>query len=596
MSKLLDINNATKVFRLGGAIRGRKLTAIDQVSLSISDEKPSILSVVGESGCGKTTLCKMILRIHGIDGGDISLAGNSFAISDTLKGNKFTKSMFTQFWKSIILLLIIGAFSMFLTNYITLYAQYTDVLNEVQRIQTLDREIQDLELRREELERQAELPGASARLPQQISELGWFISDLNRLYRDYLENDGVATLEAVSASAVSLRQDTTQHILTRSLMMGAALVLSALIYLVLARKDFKELSSLGMPRHVAVMKSLVPVAIVGLLGMIIGGFISWNNVYGQVADALNHIHNPEGLAPSASDEVRWLSRIIASSEEAAMFTFFERSLLIIGKLIVLLGLTAIGACLIAKNPEKRVDVYDFKRFRNDVQPIFQNPYETFSMRKRVDSYLFSTARRLGMASNRKEAEAVVDDVLRSVGLSYAVVKGKYAAQFSGGELQRISIARALIPRPKFIVADEPVAAIDASMKMNIVNLFKELKDKYNVSFIYITHDLSTAYYVSDYMATLYRGALIEYGPAKEVMDNPAHPYTELLMNAVPRVGDKWDESAVMPDMEEKEYAIAYCKFAPRCPYATDECRSDRPKVVNISDTRSVLCNFPLVKA
>jgi len=200
-----------------------------------------------------------------------------------------------------------------------------------------------------------------------------------------------------------------------------------------------------------------------------------------------------------------------------------------------------------------------------------------------------------MGKNRKEAEQVVDEVLRSVGLSLAVVRGKYTAQFSGGELQRISIARALIPRPKVIVADEPVAAIDASMKMNIVNLFKELKDKYNVSFIYITHDLSTAYYVSDYMATLYRGALIEYGPAKEVMDNPGHPYTELLMNAVPRVGDKWDENVVLPDMEEKEYSITFCKFAPRCPYATDECRKDRPKVVAINETRSVLCNYPLVK-
>ena len=105
----------------------------------------------------------------------------------------------------------------------------------------------------------------------------------------------------------------------------------------------------------------------------------------------------------------------------------------------------------------------------------------------------------------------------------------------------MSIARALITRPKLIVADEPVSAVDASVKMNIVNLFKELKDKYNVSFIYVTHDLSTAYYISDYIATLYRGCLIEYGPAKEVMDAPAHPYTELLVNAVPVVGVKWDE-------------------------------------------------------
>lgn len=239
--------------------------------------------------------------------------------------------------------------------------------------------------------------------------------------------------------------------------------------------------------------------------------------------------------------------------------------------------------------------YDPLQFRLDVQPIFQNPYESFSARKPVDSYLFNTALRLNIAKNRAEAEKIIDETLRNVGMSLAGIKGKYPTQFSGGELQRISIARALITRPKLIIADEPVAAIDASMKMNIVNLFKELKDKYNVSFIYITHDLSTAYYVSDYIATLYRGCLIEYGPAKEIMDRPAHPYTELLMNAVPRVGDKWDQSMVMPDVEDKEYAITYCKFAPRCPYATDQCRQNRPDMAVLSPTRKVLCVHPLVQ-
>ncbi|NLX82375.1 MAG: ABC transporter ATP-binding protein, partial [Clostridiales bacterium] len=140
--------------------------------------------------------------------------------------------------------------------------------------------------------------------------------------------------------------------------------------------------------------------------------------------------------------------------------------------------------------------YDAMRFRLDVQPIFQNPYESFSARKPVDSYLYNTALRLGIAKNREQADEVVDQTLKDVGLSLQMVKGKYSAQFSGGELQRVSIARALITKPKLIIADEPVAAIDASLKMNIVNLFKELKDKYKVSFIYITHDLSTAYYIA----------------------------------------------------------------------------------------------------
>lgn len=252
-------------------------------------------------------------------------------------------------------------------------------------------------------------------------------------------------------------------------------------------------------------------------------------------------------------------------------------------------------CLSGKDYANRKE-FDSMQFRKAVQPIFQNPYESFSPRKTVDTYLYNTALRLKIASNREAARHLIDETLHDVGMSLAVVQGKYPTQFSGGELQRVSIARALLTKPKLIIADEPVAAIDASMKMNIVNLFRELKDKYHVSFLYITHDLSTAYYVSDLIATLYRGSMIEYGPAKDIMDKPAHPYTELLMNAVPRVGDKWDVDVVMPDMEEKEYALTCCKFAPRCPYATEECRQSCPDVVNLPGERKVLCYHPLVKS
>ena len=181
-------------------------------------------------------------------------------------------------------------------------------------------------------------------------------------------------------------------------------------------------------------------------------------------------------------------------------------------------------------------------------------------------------------------------------MSYEVVNGKYATQFSGGELQRISIARALITSPKIIIADEPVAMIDASLKINIVNLFKQLKDEYGISFIYITHDLSTAYYVSDYIATLYRGNLIEYGPSKEIMENPAHPYTELLMNSVPRVGERWTKGVRMTEAETREYTMTCCRFSNRCPYATDECRKGQPEMRKLGGGRSVLCCHPRVNA
>lgn len=264
------------------------------------------------------------------------------------------------------------------------------------------------------------------------------------------------------------------------------------------------------------------------------------------------------------------------------------------KMILRLYKPDMGDILLSGNSYADKKDYDSREFRLDVQPIFQNPYESFSARKTVDTYLFNTALRLGIAKNSLEAEELIDETLSSVGLSLATVRGKYPTQFSGGELQRVSIARALITQPKLIIADEPVAAIDASMKMNIVNLFKDLKDRYNVSFIYVTHDLSTAYYVSDYIATLYRGSLVEYGPAKEIMDEPAHPYTELLMNAVPRVGDKWDKELVMPEAEDKEYSISYCKFAHRCPYVTKECREVKPNMYRISESRKVLCFHPRI--
>ena len=236
------------------------------------------------------------------------------------------------------------------------------------------------------------------------------------------------------------------------------------------------------------------------------------------------------------------------------------------------------------------------RFRTLVQPIFQNPFDSFSTRRQVIKYLMDTARTYGGAKSREEAVQAVSKALKSVGLSYEVVDGKYSTQFSGGELQRISIARALITSPKIIIADEPVAMIDASLKINIVNLFKQLKDEYGISFIYITHDLSTAYYVSDYIATLYRGNLIEYGPSKDIMEKPAHPYTDLLMSSVPHVGERWARGVRMTDAETREYTMTCCRFSNRCPYATEECRRERPAMTGLGGERKVLCYHPLVKA
>ena len=239
---------------------------------------------------------------------------------------------------------------------------------------------------------------------------------------------------------------------------------------------------------------------------------------------------------------------------------------------------------------RRIKDFEKREFYRFVQPIFQNPFSAFSSRKKVDTYLFETAVNIAGCKSRAVAEALIDKSLSSVGLEPRQIKGKYPNQFSGGELQRISIARALIPSPKLIIADEPVAMVDASLRMNIVNLFKKLRDEYNVSFIYVTHDLSTAYYVSDYIATMYRGNLIEFGGGRQVLEHPLHPYTQLLLDSIPKVGCRWDKEIMLPDIESSEYAKEVCRFSGRCPYATDRCRQEMPALVRAEKDHDVLCH------
>lgn len=189
------------------------------------------------------------------------------------------------------------------------------------------------------------------------------------------------------------------------------------------------------------------------------------------------------------------------------------------------------------------DRIDNREFRRLVQPIFQNPFEAFSAYLPVEFYLIRTALNLKVADNHGDAVAATDAALRSVGLSYDRIRGKFIRQFSGGELQRISVARALIPRPRLIVADEPVSMVDASLRMSIVNLFRQIVEEQGVSFIYITHDLSTAYYLSDQVSIMNTGCVVESGVPTDILDNPKQAYTRELMAAIPSVGDRWSELA-----------------------------------------------------
>jgi len=171
-------------------------------------------------------------------------------------------------------------------------------------------------------------------------------------------------------------------------------------------------------------------------------------------------------------------------------------------------------------------------FMTKVQPVFQNPFEAFNPLTHVDAYLFATAHRFAGADTQAQKEKLSDEALQRVGLSMAEIKGRFSHELSGGQLQRVAVARALIPSPKLIVADEPVSMVDASLRMSIVNLFKALRDDLKVSIIYITHDLATAYYISDRVIIMQKGVVIESGDARAVLDNPQHPYSIALKNAV----------------------------------------------------------------
>ncbi len=220
-----------------------------------------------------------------------------------------------------------------------------------------------------------------------------------------------------------------------------------------------------------------------------------------------------------------------------------------------------------------------------VQAIFQDPFSTFNPMRTVDSYFHETVQNYRLANSKKEAIERIDKTLRLVGLSYQEFAGKYPNEFSGGQLQRISIARALVTNPKLIVADEPVSMVDASLRMSIVNLFKQLRDELGVSILYITHDLATAYYVSDRIAIMFRGNIVEMGTVEQVLMNPRHPYSRLLRDSIPQADpqERWTSTVTLAELEHEEYLRRGCKFAGRCPDVMDICKGVVPTDITIDD-------------
>lgn len=223
-----------------------------------------------------------------------------------------------------------------------------------------------------------------------------------------------------------------------------------------------------------------------------------------------------------------------------------------------------------------------------VQPVFQNPFEAFNPLRKVYPYLIHTATKVAGLEDNAEAVERVNQALEAVRLSPDIAT-RSPYELSGGQVQRLSIARAIIPRPKLIIADEPVSMIDASLRMGILNIFKQLKDELGINFIYITHDLSTAYYISDRIAVMYKGSFAEVGLADAIFSEPLHPYTQLLMDSIPRVDRKWSGRIKVAVTEVEEYLLPGCKFADRCPYVMDICKKKAPPHFRTGSGVEVAC-------
>ncbi len=217
--------------------------------------------------------------------------------------------------------------------------------------------------------------------------------------------------------------------------------------------------------------------------------------------------------------------------------------------------------------------------------IFQDPYSSLNPRLTVLDIISEPFVTRNLLRNRRELEARVAELLRSVRLDPAMMH-RYPHAFSGGQRQRIAIARALALNPPFIVADEPVSALDVSVQAQILSLLKELQNERQLTYLFITHNLAVVEYISDRVAVMYVGKIVELGETATIFARPRHPYTEALLSAVPIIeteGEHRRERILLPgDVADPSQVPPGCAFHPRCPYAADLCRTTEPPLVNIA--------------
>jgi peptide/nickel transport system ATP-binding protein len=233
-----------------------------------------------------------------------------------------------------------------------------------------------------------------------------------------------------------------------------------------------------------------------------------------------------------------------------------------------------------------------QQYRREVQAVFQDPYEVYNPFYRVKHIFELAIQRFKLTGNKTEGRDMIEDALRVVGMRGEEVLEKYPHQLSGGQRQRMMVARAYMLKPRIIVADEPVSMVDASLRAMILDIMLHLRDDYGISFLYITHDLSTAYQIGNDIHILYQGQVAEKGDTPKVIENPKHPYVQLLINSIP-VPDpdvRWDTNLRLPSEEEmRSKAASGCRFYPRCPYHMDRCLEALPPLYAIESQHEAAC-------
>ena len=228
-----------------------------------------------------------------------------------------------------------------------------------------------------------------------------------------------------------------------------------------------------------------------------------------------------------------------------------------------------------------------------MQMVFQDPHSSLNPRMTVQQIIGEGLRLHGHMNHAQKKESILE-TMSKVGLRPEHYS-RYPHEFSGGQRQRIGIARALILNPKLIVADEPVSALDVSIQAQVINLLHDLKDKLGLSYLFISHDLSVVEHISDRIAVMYLGRIVEIASKRDLFERPSHPYTEALLSAVPGSGKRTKQSRILlkGDLPNPIDPPDGCHFHTRCPYVQSICRQEKPTLKDYQNGQQVLCHFPL---